>query len=225
MLRSVGLKDVSLKASISIAYVFLAFVSTATAQVIVTDGDTIELDGITYRLNGIDAPEFGQDCAGLSGTWPCGNVALAALARLVEGQNVRCQPISEDGYGRTIATCYVGAIDVGAELIQEGLAWAFVRYSDAYVLAEAKARSEQKGIWQTENVPAWDYRAEKWKVAEQQAPDGCPIKGNISKNGHIYHPPWSPWYSRTKVSIDRGERWFCSEAEAVEAGWRAPRWR
>lgn len=34
----------------------------AAAQT-VTDGDTIKMDGITYRLWGIDAPETKQDCA------------------------------------------------------------------------------------------------------------------------------------------------------------------
>ena len=53
---------------------------------------------------------------------------------------------------------------------------------------------------------------------------GCPIKGTISKNGRIYHAPWPPWYKRTKVSLNKGERWFCSEREALDAGWRAPVW-
>ena len=79
--------------------------------------------------------------------------------------------------------------------------------------------------WQADSEPPWDYRARRWQVAEQEAPEGCPIKGNISDNGRIYHAPWSPWYDRTKVSLDKGERWFCSEREALDAGWRAPRWR
>ncbi|MEO0830789.1 MAG: thermonuclease family protein, partial [Pseudomonadota bacterium] len=31
-------------------------------------------------------------------------------------------------------------------------------------------------------------------------------------------------YSRTFVNEAKGERWFCSEGDAVAAGWRAPRW-
>ena len=42
----------------------------------------------------------------------------------------------------------------------------------------------------------------------------------ITKNGRIYHMPWSPWYGRVKIDTARGERWFCSEAEALAAGWR-----
>jgi len=51
----------------------------------------------------------------------------------------------------------------------------------------------------------------------------CLIKGNISQNGRIYHVPGSPSYESTKVEESKGERWFCSEAEAQAAGWRAPK--
>jgi len=33
----------------------------------------------------------------------------------------------------------------------------------------------------------------------------------------------SKWYSKTKINESKGERWFCSEAEAKAAGWRAPK--
>ncbi len=38
----------------------------------------------------------------------------------------------------------------------------------------------------------------------------------------VYHTPGSPWYERTQIDTDAGERWFCTEQEAQEAGWRAP---
>jgi hypothetical protein len=52
---------------------------------------------------------------------------------------------------------------------------------------------------------------------------GCLIKGNISQNGRIYHVPGSPSYRSTKIDESSGERWFCTEAEAQAAGWRAPK--
>ena len=52
------------------------------------------------------------------------------------------------------------------------------------------------------------------------APQGCAIKGNVTAHGKIYHMPWSPWYARIKMDPDKGRRWFCTEAEAVAAGWR-----
>jgi hypothetical protein len=32
--------------------------------------------------------------------------------------------------------------------------------------------------------------------------------------------PWSPWYDRVKIDEAKGKRWFCTEAEALSAGWR-----
>ncbi|GLQ79189.1 hypothetical protein GCM10007881_27070 [Mesorhizobium huakuii] len=54
---------------------------------------------------------------------------------------------------------------------------------------------------------------------------GCNIKGNISINTgeRIYHVPGQEHYWETKISPQYGERWFCSEAEAVAAGWRKAR--
>ena len=52
---------------------------------------------------------------------------------------------------------------------------------------------------------------------------GCLIKGNISKNGRIYHVRGSKWYDETIIDESKGERWFCSEDEARVAGWRPPK--
>ena len=51
----------------------------------------------------------------------------------------------------------------------------------------------------------------------------CLIKGNINSKGvKIYHLPGSSAYNSTKIDTDQGERWFCTEAEAIAAGWHAP---
>jgi hypothetical protein len=55
------------------------------------------------------------------------------------------------------------------------------------------------------------------------APGGCAIKGNISGSGRIYHLPGQENYDATGINEARGERWFCSEAEAQAAGWRRAR--
>lgn len=198
----------------------LASVSSAIAETRVIDGDTLEISGTIYRLNGIDAPEQGQNC----GSWKCGAEATDALVDIVKGQSVTCDPISRDGYGRVIATCFANGTDIGADLVDKGLAWAFVKYSDAYVSEERAARRRAAGIWAGRFTAPWEYRQARWVDAAENAPSGCPIKGNISKNGRIYHAPWSPWYDRTRINTAKGERWFCSEAEALSAGWRAPYW-
>ncbi|MGL4178136.1 MAG: hypothetical protein ACRCSN_18930 [Dermatophilaceae bacterium] len=49
----------------------------------------------------------------------------------------------------------------------------------------------------------------------------CSIKGNISNKGEkIYHLPGQQYYDRTKIDPTKGERMFCSERDAVAAGWR-----
>lgn len=53
----------------------------------------------------------------------------------------------------------------------------------------------------------------------------CVIKGNISRNNgrKLYHLPGMKDYDRTVIDTTQGERWFCSEDEAIQAGWtKAP---
>lgn len=193
---------------------------SGTASVI--DGDTIDFDGKRVRLEGIDAPETAQVCRKANGgEWPCGRASADVLAQLVGARRVTCREEGTDKYDRVLGVCSVDGVDINAELVRRGYAWAFVKYSDRYVKEEAEAKAAAAGIWQGEAEPAWIYRQNRWKVAEGDAPKGCAIKGNITENGQIYHMPWSPWYGRVKVDPKRGERWFCSEAEAQSAGWRS----
>lgn len=203
-----------------LAALLVALGFSTNAQSRVVDGDTLELNGTIYRLNGIDAPEHGQRC----GDWACGAAATDALTEIIKGREVTCEAIERDIYGRVIATCYADGTDIGGTLVDKGIAWAFQRYSDTYVDAERRAQQTGTGIWSGAYTPPWVFREERWQSASQTAPSGCPIKGNISEGGRIYHAPWSPWYSRTRINTARGERWFCSEAEAIASGWRAPYW-
>ena len=51
---------------------------------------------------------------------------------------------------------------------------------------------------------------------------GCKIKGNVSitSGERIYHVPGQRDYAGTVIDSYYGERWFCSEKEARQAGWR-----
>jgi endonuclease YncB( thermonuclease family) len=187
----------------------------------VVDGDTIDVGETRVRLEGIDAPEAGQTCKRRwFGWWACGHEATAALRRLTEGHSVSCEPRGTDKYSRVLAVCYVEGRDINAQMVRQGYAWAFVKYSQSYVREEAQARAESLGVWQGQSEPAWEYRAKRWAAVEDKAPEGCAIKGNVTRSGKIYHMPWSPWYSRIRIEPEKGKRWFCSEAEAIAAGWR-----
>jgi hypothetical protein len=63
------------------------------------------------------------------------------------------------------------------------------------------------------------------QVAASVVSESCLIKGNISLNTgeRIYHVPGQEYYSETRISLHKGERWFCSEEEARKAGWRRAR--
>ena len=189
----------------------------------VTDGDTIRVGNTRIRLHGIDAPETAQSCNAVGGgTWPCGTEATRVLRYAIAGHDVSCVPVTLDRYGRTVARCFVGTKDIQADMVRQGLAWAFVRYSTDYVPQETEAHAAHRGIWQAETQTAWDFRATRWAELDQTAPEGCPIKGNVNSHGErIYHMPWGRDYAKVKMDLTKGKMWFCSEREAERAGWRA----
>ncbi|MEO0672498.1 MAG: thermonuclease family protein [Pseudomonadota bacterium] len=188
----------------------------------VIDGDTIEVAGLKIRLHGIDAPEPAQICrAGSAGYRFAGRDASAHLRRLTAGKSVRCYGTKRDGFGRLIAICRVGDLDLNRAMVGSGLAWAYRRYATTYVADEREARSGRRGVWAMACTTPEAFRRQRAEV-RQMAPDtNCRIKGNISRRGRIYHLPGSRHYSRTRITPRKGERWFCSEAQARGAGWRA----
>lgn len=195
---------------------------TVLGRARVVDGDTIEVQGTKVRLFGIDAPEGAQDCIDALGkNYRCGDVATVRLRELVRGRDVLCKGNEHDRYGRLLAVCSAGSVELNETLVREGLAWAFVRYSSVYSAIENEARSARRGIFAGENTPPWDFRAKRWEAPEQQTLPNCPIKGNVNRSGErIYHMPWQADYAKVKMDEKRGKRWFCDEGEAERAGWR-----
>lgn len=188
---------------------------------VVQDGDTFRIGRQVIRLNGIDAPENGQDCERQGRSFNCGAKAENKLRALLRN-GVSCSGEQYDDFGRLLADCTVEGGDVSASMVRSGWALAFRKYSAVYVPQEDEARTGRHGMWAGSFTPPWEFRAAKWRGND--APDpACPIKGNINSKGvRIYHTPWSRSYKRTKISVQHGERWFCDEAEALAAGWRAP---
>jgi endonuclease YncB( thermonuclease family) len=197
----------------------------------IIDGDSFEIGDTGVRLFGVDAPEGRQSCTRDGRAWACGNEAARKLRNLVGGRTVTCTKRDVDNYGRIVAVCRSGAADLGAEMVRSGFATAYRRYSNDYVDEENDARAARRGIWAGEFTPPEDYRRNDREAVPAQrttpppAPrDGCYIKGNINGAGErIYHVPGSSSYEETVVDESKGERWFCTEAEARAAGWRAPR--
>lgn len=197
---------------------------TITGALEVIDGDTLSIGPAVIRLSGIDAPEKAQRCNLPDGTtWACGRSATRFLVDLIASGDLDCVPQSRGPYGRLISTCTVDGVDIGLAMIEAGLAWAFIRYSNEFVEHEAVARDSGLGVFQAPTETPWDWRDNAWDRAVEASPGGCPIKGNINRGKMIYHTPWSANYSQTDIDEADGERWFCDEATALAAGWTARR--
>ncbi|MDO1560395.1 thermonuclease family protein [Brevundimonas sp. 2R-24] len=118
------------------------------------DGDTIRVGGETIRLHGIDAPELRQTC----GDVPCGARSRDRLAAIIGGQAVQCAGRERDRYRRLVAVCRVAGVDIAGQLVSEGWALAYVRYSRDYLAEETRARRQRLGMWATEFVPPEEWR-------------------------------------------------------------------
>jgi endonuclease YncB( thermonuclease family) len=127
-----------------------AHAETINGKARVIDGDTIEVAGTRIRLEGIDAPERGQECQDrLRQPYDCGATAVRTLVELTRGQTVSCEPVGLDKYRRTLAICRLSSgLDLNAELVRQGRAVAFRRYSVRYVGDEDAARASRAGLWQ-----------------------------------------------------------------------------
>ncbi|KHL53828.1 succinoglycan biosynthesis protein [Xanthomonas cannabis pv. cannabis] len=194
----------------------------------VTDGDTITVAQQRIRLWGVDAPESAQQCSDQLGRpWPCGRRSAAALDSHLTDQTVRCQPKETDRYGRTVAECTVQGQSVNRWMVRSGWAVAYRQYATAFVSDERLAQQQQRNLWQGSFQMPADYRRNKRNQVASRvrpsppAPGHCAIKGNISGKGNkIFHVPGQRDYARTSISAAKGERYFCSPQEAINAGWR-----
>lgn len=179
-----------------------------TGRASVIDGNTIEIRGERFRLQGVDTPESAQMCGDAAGKdYACGRKAALALADKIGQGNVACEAIEKDRYGRTVAVCRLDTLDLNGWLIDEGLGMAYRRYSTAYVAQEDAAKQAKRGIWAGRFTAPWDWRkGERLQSLGMTAPGGpddpipspktpsptaaaaCAIKGNVSRKGErIYH--------------------------------------
>lgn len=130
----------------------------------VSDGDSFRLGDDRIRLLGLDAPELAQACTDAGGrTWPCGRIARDRMAELLAAGPADCRPEDVDQYERLLATCMVAGRDLGATLVDEGLAIS----SGRYWTEEATARDARRGIW------AGDFDAPRTWRDDHPRPQGA----------------------------------------------------
>lgn len=105
---------------------------------------------IKVRLFGIDAPEKKQDY---------GQRSKQFLASLIAGQVVEVEPKGKDRYKRTLGIIRYKGQDINAQIVLNGYAWAYVKYSIIYVDQEKLARENKRGLWQSNDpTPPWEWR-------------------------------------------------------------------
>ena len=127
----------------------------------VTDGDTIKVQlssgPINVRFDSIDAPESNQ---------PHGAQAKAALAKLVNGQRVQLDVVTQDRYERVVAVVYVGDLNVNEQMVKNGHAWAYREYlkDKNYCRWEDQARQQKRGLWALK-ASDWIYPSDwrRWR--------------------------------------------------------------
>lgn len=130
----------------------------------VSDGDTLSVKPFNdrktrkLRLQGIDAPELGQ---------PFAREATERLRTLTYLKALTIEEIEQDRYGRQVAYVYLpDGTMVQEQLLYDGLAWMYRRYSSSirFFAAERSARNSGIGLWQQQNPLApWDFRLMKRK--------------------------------------------------------------
>ncbi|MGI9413356.1 MAG: thermonuclease family protein [Hyphomicrobiales bacterium] len=132
----------------------------AEGEVRIIDGDSLHVGGREVRLLGIDAPEARQTCRDeTQAEWPCGRDATGTLRRLAHQAPVTCAGSGTDKYGRLLARCRAGGLDLNAEMVRRGFAVSSAEQDFAYSAEESEARTARRGLWRGEFQPPHEWRA------------------------------------------------------------------
>jgi micrococcal nuclease len=194
----------------------------------VVDGDTIDVgvNGKTERLRliGINTPETVDpkkpvECFGPQ--------ASANAHKFLDGTEVKIAADPSQGdkdiYGRLLRYVWLrDGLFYNLEAIKDGFAFEYTfktayQYQKEFQAAQKSAQENKLGLWSACD----ENKIIATPDATGTAAEKCLIKGNISSSGvKLYELPGCPYYSKTVIDSNKGEKWFCTEAVALAAGWR-----
>ncbi len=125
----------------------------------VVDGDSLFIGKREIRLSGIDAPEYNQKCYdSQDNTYPCGKQAAQALRKMIKNGNIKCRTIVKDKYKREVSVCSSSNVNLNKQMVEDGWAVAYTRYTKDYISAEQQAKKQKRGIWQGRFLKPEYYR-------------------------------------------------------------------
>ncbi|XAS78120.1 thermonuclease family protein [Dermatophilaceae bacterium Sec6.4] len=208
---------------------------------------------VKIRLIGVDTPETRKpntpvQCFGKQASSKMQSLVQSRSVRLQADPTQG----DRDKYDRSLRYVFTAdGVNVAQTLIAGGFGREYTyaapyRFQKQFRSAQVSAKSTRSGLWgacpffgaplvaatptsasaRPSVAPKPTRRpAPPAPPAQPAKPAGaCIIKGNISSKGEkIYHVPGGRSYDKTKITLSKGERWFCSESDAVAAGWRAAR--
>ena len=115
-----------------------------------------------------------------------------------------------EAYGRSLAIVSLGDFFVNGAVMKEGWGRPDYRknsFRDELTVDYHQAQTEKKGVWGK-------------CISSTPLKKSCAIKGNIDFQTYdkFYHLQSCRHYNQIVLNLAYGEKWFCSEDEAVKAG-------
>jgi len=171
----------------------------------VVDGDTFFIQNRQpIRLYGVNAPEIGNCFS---------EESKNELIKMILGKEVRLTGLQADRYGRVVADVFLeDGTYINLHMVNNGFV-AYVRAYDQNIIqmkeAGDYARQNKLGVF---SPTCFQTEPENSK---------CKIKGNLSEKDpdqKFYLKPSCAYYDSVVVEKYLGEQWFCSEQEAIQAG-------
>jgi endonuclease YncB( thermonuclease family) len=235
--------------SLLIVWIALSVSPGWAASAIVKDANNIQVGDVTYRLDGIDAPELDQTCIDdQADPWTCGVETREQLTKLISGKPVHCDDLGLDKIfkKRHIGLCTVEgeATSLNQELVRQGFALDFEPSAKGRFLQdEAGARDARLGLWKGCFVAPQEFRLgqkdgslhgaacrtdrdrqirEALFPEDIAMPSDCSIKGKFAARARVTGNV-GIYHLRACPSypaITKPDRWFCSEDDAQAAGFR-----
>jgi endonuclease YncB( thermonuclease family) len=218
------------------------------ASAIVKDGATLQLADVTYRLDGIDAPELDQMCIDdHADAWACGVEARDQLSGMIGSRQVRCEDLGLGTYKkRHIGICTVEgeSTSLNQLLVRQGFALNFEPSARGrFREDEVGAKDNRRGLWKGCFVAPQEFRRGRKDGAllgescrpdkdreiravlfpdDPTMPPGCSIKGRFAVRARVTGNVgvYQLQGCRSYPALTKPDRWFCSEEDAEAAGFR-----